>query len=636
MPNQYKVLLLVFSILLIVSYNPVHSYGMESTEKDVIIGYENTIGKQLIFEKSSHVDYEFHHISAVAVSIDQSDLDILKKNSNISYIEKNVPIKLSKDSQNIEEVTQINLAETERWNIESTSGLSAWEEGFTGKEVNIAVIDTGISPHPDLKVSGGFSTVDSIQEWTDDNGHGTHVAGIIGSERNDTGTVGIAPDANLFAVKALDKNGEGTLADLIEGIEWSIQNNMDIINLSLGTDDNSSALQDVINKAYKAGILIVAASGNGGTNNSVNYPAKYENVIGVSAVNEQFNITSFSSTGPEVEFSAPGVNIVSTYLNESYGKAHGTSQASPHVTGILALLKKKKPELNSTELRNELINYVQDLGEPGRDPFYGHGFVNFNPDVKAPGEVTNLQAREISTDAATVSWSNPSEEDFQMTTVYLNNKFIKSINLGEKATYTFKGLDPDTAYTVTVHTEDRFGNLSKGVTQTVKTEAIVRIKEETDRSEEVAVSDTQDKDETSEEQPVKQIEHGGKNPSTKKVNKQPAKKELVVSRPGSTNQSNEERGTGGTATENQYDSVDVPNKGLDEKDVKDKTTEATQTDENNKDISKNIETTSEKEDTQEKETPNKDSEEVNIFVKFFSSLAKIFISITDWIVGLLS
>ncbi|MFD1037203.1 S8 family peptidase [Virgibacillus byunsanensis] len=379
---HHKFFLIFISILFpIVSYHPVNSYGMDNIEMDVIIGYENDIGKQLIIEKSNEVDYEFNSLSAISVSIDQGNLDDLRQNSNITYIEDNVPISLTNDGQSIEEISEYNkLTEEEYWNIESINSYFAWGDGISGKDINIAVIDTGISTHSDLRVSGGYSSVDYTLEWKDDNGHGTHVAGVIGAERNDSGVVGVAPEANLFAVKALDRNGEGNLFDLLEAIEWSIKNDMDIINLSLGTNYDSPRLMEILDIAYESGILIVGASGNGGENSSVIYPAKYENVIGVSAVDEQLSIASFSSRGSEVEFSAPGLNIVSTFLGNSYGIADGTSQATPHVSGMLALLKQKFPKMTPVELRKELVNNVKDLGESGRDSLYGHGFIKYSSD----------------------------------------------------------------------------------------------------------------------------------------------------------------------------------------------------------------------------------------------------------------
>ncbi|MBP1950548.1 S8 family peptidase [Virgibacillus litoralis] len=377
-----KFFLVFISISFIIFYHPVISFAMNDSELEVIIGYDNNIGKEMIIDKSNEVDYVFSSLSAISVSIDQSDLDDLQQNPNITHIENNAPVSLTNGGNGIKAMSaNFNVTEGEQWNIESINSSSAWGEGYNGTDVNIAVIDTGISTHSDLKVSGGYSSVGYTSEWTDDNGHGTHVAGVIGSELNNFGVVGVAPEADIFAVKALDQNGEGNLFSLLEAIDWAIKNNMDIINLSLGNVDNSSYLKEAIDKAYeKYGILIVGASGNGGENSSVIYPAKYENVIGVSAVNEKLNIAKFSSRGQAVEFSAPGVNIISTYLNDSYGIADGTSQATPHVSGMLALLKQKFPGMPPVELRRTLVNHVKDLGSSGRDTVYGYGFVKYSSD----------------------------------------------------------------------------------------------------------------------------------------------------------------------------------------------------------------------------------------------------------------
>ncbi|WP_140321960.1 S8 family serine peptidase [Oceanobacillus rekensis] len=445
---------------MIVSLTPVNAFASDGVE--AVIGYENKVGKQLIMEKSSEIDYEFTRIPAIAVTINRNALAGLYESSNITYIEENTAVELSTNTETITEVPDANtLKEMEQWNIISTGIDSAWEEGFTGKNVNVAIIDTGISPHTDLTISGGTSTVDYTEEWLDDSGHGTHVAGIIGSKRNDFGIVGVAPDVNLYAVKALDANGEGTLTDLLEAIEWSMNNNMNIINLSLDTDTSSESMQNLLKKAYDSGILIVGVSGNNG--NSVTYPAKYDSVIGVSAVDGRLNIAGFSSTGPEVEFSAPGINIISTYLNDSYGTSSGTSQASPHIAGMLAILKQKYPGMTSSELRAELIYHVQDLGSAGRDTLYGHGFITYKPDDQtAPGEVTNLQLTESSPDSLLVSWENPTDEDFSEVSLYVNDSYVTALTSDNEAIYRAEELEADTEYTFSLYTEDRFGNVSEG------------------------------------------------------------------------------------------------------------------------------------------------------------------------------
>ncbi len=242
-------------------------------------------------------------------------------------------------------------------------------------------MDSGIYPHQDLHITGGYSTVDYTTSYEDDEGHGTHVAGIIGAEHDERGTDGIAPDA-VFAVKVLDDKGEGYLSDLLEGIDWAISNNMDIINLSMGTADKSEALEEAVQKAYQAGILLVASSGNEGTGHSLDYPAAYEPVIAVSATDSNDNIASFSSVGDKVEFAAPGADIQSTYLGSDYRVMSGTSQAASHVSAMLALLKQKFPDDTNLQLRTRLQQYSKDLGQEGRDAFYGYGLIQYPAPVQ--------------------------------------------------------------------------------------------------------------------------------------------------------------------------------------------------------------------------------------------------------------
>nr|MDH3155108.1 S8 family peptidase [Bacillus licheniformis] len=224
---------------------------------------------------------------------------------------------------------------------------------MTGKQVKIAVIDSGISPHEELSIAGGASMVGYTASYRDDNGHGTHVAGIIGAKHNGRGIDGIAPGARLYAVKALDRNGAGDLKGILQGIDWSIQHGIDIINMSLVVSGDSQVLHDAVDKAYKRGIILVGASGNAGNGKSVYYPAAYSGVIAVSATNEKNQIASFSNTGGAVEFSAPGTSIISTSSDRGYAIGSGTSQATPHVTGMFALLKQLYPTASNAEFAQE-------------------------------------------------------------------------------------------------------------------------------------------------------------------------------------------------------------------------------------------------------------------------------------------
>lgn len=260
---------------------------------------------------------------------------------------------------------------------------SAWSNNYTGQGIDIAVIDSGISTtNNDIKISGGISFVDYTSSYHDDRGHGTHVAGIIGSLKNDIGTVGVAYDANLYAVKVLNKDGRGDLSDIIKGVRWAIQKDVDIINISIGTDQDSQTFRKVLAEAEEKGILVVASSGNE-NKNTIRYPASYDNVIAVGAIDENKNLADFSNFGTGLNIVAPGVNITSTY-NNSYAIGEGTSMAAPFVTGLLALYKNAYPELSANEIEQLLYLNAEDLGPTGYDTSFGHGLARFSETTELP------------------------------------------------------------------------------------------------------------------------------------------------------------------------------------------------------------------------------------------------------------
>ncbi|MCL5957745.1 MAG: S8 family peptidase [Chloroflexi bacterium] len=249
------------------------------------------------------------------------------------------------------------------WGVSKISAPQAWTKS-TGAGVRVGVLDTGISTsHPDLKVWGGTNTINPTRSFNDDNGHGSHVAGIIAAKNNSLGVVGVAPDAQLYAVKALDRNGSGWLSDIIEGLDWSIAHNINVVNMSLGSSADNQSFHDAISRAYDAGITLVAAAGNSGpTANSVNYPARYPEVIAVSASDQSNNITSWSSRGPEVDLIAPGASIYSTFKGSSYATLSGTSMAAPHVTGVAALRIAIDPKHSPAHIASVLKSNADNLG----------------------------------------------------------------------------------------------------------------------------------------------------------------------------------------------------------------------------------------------------------------------------------
>jgi hypothetical protein len=286
---------------------------------------------------------------------------------------------------------------------------------YTGKGVKVGVLDTGIDvDHPDLNVAGGICTMDiqncsSGTSYDDDNGHGTHVAGIIAALQNNQGIVGIAPNVELYAIKSLGRGGSSSTI-IAKGIEWAINNNIDILNLSITTTLGPDIMQKFIEAAYDSGMIIVGAAGNEGATRGVQYPALYEDVIAISSVNLEKKITATSSTGEKIELAAPGFEITSTYPLDRYaeGKGYatlsGTSMAAPHVTGIAALYKERFPSFSNSKIRELLTSRSEDLGPIGRDIQYGFGLVQYQNNIDdipflnyelSKGKITiNLQNKE--------------------------------------------------------------------------------------------------------------------------------------------------------------------------------------------------------------------------------------------------
>ncbi|MGL5353529.1 MAG: S8 family peptidase [Clostridium sp.] len=255
-----------------------------------------------------------------------------------------------------------------------------WEKGNKGKGIKIAVIDTGCDiNHPDLKdrIIGGknFTTDDNGNPniFTDYSGHGTHVAGTIAATENGKGVIGVAPQASLLILKALaGKNGEGPYEWIINAINYAIEKKVHIISMSLGGPQDVKELHDAIKKAVKNNILVVCAAGNesegdtSGVIDEIGYPACYNEVISVGAIDYTRNTTIFTNSNKELDLVAPGVNILSTYPNNKLANLTGTSMAAPHVSGALALIINWAKiefgrELSEVELYAQLIKRTVSL-----------------------------------------------------------------------------------------------------------------------------------------------------------------------------------------------------------------------------------------------------------------------------------
>lgn len=272
------------------------------------------------------------------------------------------------------------------WGIDRIDAELVWGT-TTADPIKVAIVDTGIDlTHPDLigNIKGGYNAINPTKSAKDDNGHGTHVAGITAAIDNEIGVVGVGPNIDLYAVKVLDRRGSGYLSDVIEGLDWAIANGMQVVNMSLGTNSDVPSFHDAVIRVKQAGITQVAAAGNN-LGGSVTYPAAYPEVIAVSATDSADQIADFSSVGPEVDLAAPGVSIYSTYKGSAYKTLSGTSMASPHVAGTAALVLTTPVgsyDLDGNglwdpiEVQNKLQATAEDLGTVGRDDLYGYGLVD--------------------------------------------------------------------------------------------------------------------------------------------------------------------------------------------------------------------------------------------------------------------
>ena len=324
----------------------------------------------------------------------------------VEYAEPSYEISLSHDGGGFKHLHPNDARFSEQWALANdgqnggkagadVAALRAWATTTGDDDIIVAVLDSGVDyNHVDLQHNiwvraenikqyedselgsiedvHGYNAVDNTGDPMDENGHGTHCAGIIGAEGgNEIGISGVNWKVKIMPLKFMNASGFGTSKSAIEAINYVIDRkragvNVRIISASWGTKLRSRALEDVIRKAYEEGILFVAASGNDSLSTDLlpQYPANYNlgNVISVAALNRQDELASFSNYGVKsVHIAAPGANILSTWLGNEYEEHSGTSMATPMASGIAALVLSKRPDLSVEELRSVLLNSVDKL-----------------------------------------------------------------------------------------------------------------------------------------------------------------------------------------------------------------------------------------------------------------------------------
>lgn len=244
------------------------------------------------------------------------------------------------------------------WPIKKFDVEKQWKYS-QGEGVTVAVIDTGCDlNHEDLKdnIVKGFNFINPAQDPFDDNGHGTHVSATIAAINNGIGMVGVAPKSKIMPVKVLGADGSGNNINVAKGIVWAADNGADIITMSLGSVAPSDQIEKAIEYAKHKESVIFCAAGNNGIESDILYPAKYKHTISIGAIDENLNICEFSCCGDELDFLAPGYNIVSAVPNNQYASMSGTSMANPFAVGCAALLLSYARQIKFSSLSNMLRN----------------------------------------------------------------------------------------------------------------------------------------------------------------------------------------------------------------------------------------------------------------------------------------
>ncbi|SDW86894.1 thermitase [Marininema mesophilum] len=302
------------------------------------------------------------------VEVKGSAKDAIKKfekDSNVAYAEKKITFKATADPNDTDFSKQ--------YGPQTIKAPEAWETTKGKKDVKVAVVDTGVDyTHPDLKdkVEKGGDYINNDKDPKDDQGHGTHCAGVIGAvTNNNEGIAGVAPDVTIYAVKVLDENGSGDNETVAKGIKDAADAGSSVISLSLGSPENSKVVEDAVNYAADKGSVVVAAAGNDGSKDP-GYPGANEKAIAVGATDKSDKKAEFSNYGSDwVDVAAPGVDILSTVPGGKYEEMSGTSMATPHVAGVAGLVASTGKK--GDEVRKAIESSADKVDGTGSDWKYG-------------------------------------------------------------------------------------------------------------------------------------------------------------------------------------------------------------------------------------------------------------------------
>jgi len=363
-----------------------------TAQVEINVGYKNRRGRRAAQQAADRINREFN-FDAVAIRASPQAAEALDRNPNIRYVEENGKL--------------WPVGQTTPYGITQVEADISTSNGDTGEGVSVAILDTGIDPaHEDLaaNIGQGLDCVDGdcTESVADPDGsHGTAVAGVAGAVDNELGVVGVGPAITLHSVKVLSEDG-GTYDAVAAGIEASADAGYDIQNMSFGGGD-SNLVRDAMQYAAARGVVMVAAAGNGRCDDCVIFPASADETIAVSATDENDKLASFSSTGPEIDLAAPGLDVLTTLTDDRYGYASGTSLAAPHVSAAAAVVI-ASGVIDREEVKKRLTESADDIGLS--DNQQGDGRLNVASAVESDSEdededETTAESVTVTTETAT-------------------------------------------------------------------------------------------------------------------------------------------------------------------------------------------------------------------------------------------
>ena len=397
----FAVMILMFSVLLVsAASNTGISEGEirgEAIPGEVIVGFKGAITgsaaqESLITRHGGEILDKEPALNCVLVRAKDVHTFIrnIMREEMVDYAEPNYIVRTT--------YTPNDPYYSHQWGLPAIKADKAWDIEKGNKSVKIAIVDTGIDyTHEDIAsnyVSGGYDWVNGDTDPWDDNGHGTHCAGIAAAViDNGKGIAGVA-QVSIMAEKVLDRYGYGSDWNVARGIVHATQSGANVISMSLGSSSFSRILQKACLYAWRKGCILVAAAGNDGVRR-IDYPARFKTVICVGSIDRSNSRSSFSNYGPQMELVAPGEHILSTYPGNMYVYKSGTSMATPHVAGVAALVWSHNPTLRNRDVRIILARTADDLGTLGWDEEYGFGRVDAEEAVNVASALSTRIAKRL-------------------------------------------------------------------------------------------------------------------------------------------------------------------------------------------------------------------------------------------------